>query len=131
MSTTELGKAFDGQVSPMSGLQQMVDAITREVLTKVQAQLKAPTVSVAAPNVSVAAPNVTVAAPKAPPAPAPPKVVVEPYIDVQVPGLDGLRASVEGLRNDIRSLLSAMSRPCVRSVERDSKGLITQITETR
>lgn len=125
--TVQLGSAFDGQTTPALGLQQMVDAITRQVLAQVMAQYKSPVVNVAPPSVNVAAPQVHMDAP----AVDAPAVNVSPEVNVEVPGFEALAAEVKGLRADVAKLIGVLGAPTVRDVHRDVNGLIDRVTDHR
>lgn len=52
-------------------------------------------------------------------------------VEVELEGFDALAAEIKSLRKDLNTLVKTLGRPTVRTVERDSEGRITAITDRR
>jgi hypothetical protein len=105
----DLEKEVASQLSPeIKRLEQLLRQLTK---------------SPAPPQVHVAAPNVEVTnkVPEVKPA----------QVAVDLVGIEELCDEIVGLRKDLGAFVKEMSRPTVRTVERDSDGLITKITDRR
>lgn len=127
MRTTDLGTEFTARTPSRDDLvfrsdvqalvtNAMVD-VEKRLQQFIRAQNQPPTVNVAASpaQVSVAAPAVK----------------VEPYIEASIPGMSELASEIASLRADLRLVITQLSKPVIRTVERDTDGLITRVTENR